>query len=129
MPIVRIETRKGWTRQEKDRLIQALHESMVACLQIPEYDKLIRLVEYDREDFVTPPACTGNYVLIEISLFSGRSLDAKRALYQTVVAKLSQMGVPANNIRVVLHEVPRDDWGIRGGVPASEVELGFKVDV
>jgi hypothetical protein len=29
----------------------------------------------------------------------------------------------------VLNEVPLENWGIRGGQPASEVDLGFKVNV
>jgi hypothetical protein len=30
---------------------------------------------------------------------------------------------------VLLRESGADNWGIRGGVPASQVDLGFKVDV
>lgn len=129
MPSARIEVRKNWNRSEKDRMILALHESMVECLKIPEYDKLIRLNEYHPEDFVVPPGCTENYVLIEISLFSGRSLDAKRALYKSIVAKFAEIGVSKQDILIVLHDVPKENWGIRGGVPASEVDLGFKVEV
>jgi hypothetical protein len=29
----------------------------------------------------------------------------------------------------VLHEVPLENWGIRGGTPASDVDLGFEVGV
>ncbi|HXE97569.1 MAG TPA: tautomerase family protein [Dongiaceae bacterium] len=129
MPIARIEVRKKWSRQEKDLLIQALHESMVECLKIPEYDKIIRFLEYEPEDFVVPPGCSENYVLVDISLFSGRSLDAKRALYKSVVARFTEIGVPKKEILIVLHDVPRDNWGIRGGIPASEVDLGFKIDI
>ena len=129
MPIARIEARKQWTREKKDRMIHALHESMVECLKIPEHDRLIRFLEYQPEDFVVPPGCTEDYVLIDISLFSGRSLDAKRALYKAVVSKFSEIGVRTNDIRIVLHDVPKDNWGIRGGIPASEVDLGFTVEV
>lgn len=38
-------------------------------------------------------------------------------------------GIEGNDIMIVLHEVPLENWGIRGGKPASEVDLGFKVDV
>lgn len=129
MPSARIEVRKKWSRQDKNLMISALHESMVKCLKIPEYDKLIRLIEYHPDDFVVPPSCTENYVLIEISLFSGRSLDAKRALYQTIVARFVELGVGKQDIRIVLHDVPKDNWGIRGGIPASEIDLGFKIEV
>ena len=129
MPIARIEVRKKWSRQEKDLMISALHESMVACLKIPEHDRLIRLVEHGPEDFVVPPGCSENYVLVEITMFSGRSLDAKRALYKSVVSKFTGIGIPKKEIFIVLHDVPKDNWGIRGGIPASEIDVGFKIEV
>ena len=39
------------------------------------------------------------------------------------------LDIPPDHVTVMLHDVPPGDWGIRGGVPASEVDLGFKVDV
>jgi hypothetical protein len=30
---------------------------------------------------------------------------------------------------ITLHELPRENWGIRGGQAATDVDLGFKVDV
>jgi len=129
MPSARIEVRKKWNRSEKDQMILALQESMVECLKIPEHDKLIRFLEHEPEDFVVPPGCSDNYTLVEISLFSGRTLDAKRALYKSVVSKFTAIGIPKKDILIVLHDVPRDNWGIRGGIPASEVDLGFKIEV
>ena len=128
MPSARIEVRKKWNRTEKDRMIAALHESMVECLKIPEHDRLIRFCEHEPEDFVVPPGCSENYVLVEISLFSGRSLAAKRALYKSVVAKFTEIGVPKKDLLIVLHDIPLDNWGIRGGIPASEIDLGFKIE-
>lgn len=98
MPIARIEVRKKWHRREKELMISALHEAMVECLKIPEYDKITRFLEYEPEDFVVPPGCSENYVLVDISLFSGRSLDAKRVLYESIVSKLTDIGVPKKDI-------------------------------
>ncbi len=64
-----------------------------------------------------------------IDLFTGRSLDAKKALYQAIVRNLEPFGIPGDQIKVLLREIPAENWGIRGGVPASEVELGFEVNV
>ncbi|HCS20286.1 MAG TPA: hypothetical protein DIW47_06940 [Bacteroidetes bacterium] len=33
------------------------------------------------------------------------------------------------DITIVVYELPMENWGIRGGKPANEVNLGFKVDV
>lgn len=62
-------------------------------------------------------------------MFPGRSSSAKRHLYRAIGDKLEGLGVPAHDINVVLVEPPLDNWGIRGGKPASEVELGFELEV
>jgi len=42
---------------------------------------------------------------------------------------LATAGVPAQDILVVLHEPPMENWAIRGGKPANEVDIGYRVDV
>jgi len=42
---------------------------------------------------------------------------------------LGKLGIAPADAFIVLKEVPLENWGIRGGVPASEVELGFKIDL
>ena len=76
-----------------------------------------------------PPGKTENYTFVEITLFPGRSLDAKRTLYRSIVRRFGEFGIAPSDIFIVLNEPPLDNWGIRGGVPASEVDLGFKLDV
>jgi phenylpyruvate tautomerase PptA (4-oxalocrotonate tautomerase family) len=66
---------------------------------------------------------------VEILLFPGRSLEAKRNLYQGIVKRFGALGIAPEDVFIVVHEPPLDNWGIRGGQPASELELGFKVDV
>jgi len=29
----------------------------------------------------------------------------------------------------VIHELEKENWGVRGGIPATEVDFGFKVEV
>ena len=76
-----------------------------------------------------PPDKGENYTLVEITLFASRSLQAKRGLYQAIVKRFEALGIAAPDVIIVLNEVPLDNWGIRGGKPASEVDLGFKVNV
>jgi phenylpyruvate tautomerase PptA (4-oxalocrotonate tautomerase family) len=45
------------------------------------------------------------------------------------VKNLGALGIAPDDIFIVLNEVALENWGIRGGVPASEVELGFKVNI
>jgi phenylpyruvate tautomerase PptA (4-oxalocrotonate tautomerase family) len=46
-----------------------------------------------------------------------------------VVTNLSRLGIPASDVLIVLHDVPLENWGVRGGTPASDVDLGFEVGV
>jgi len=129
MPLAKIELIKGWSRAEKNSIIEAVDAAMVEALKIPKHNRVIRLFEHDREDFQTRPEVSDKCALVEITLFPGRSLDAKRKLYQLIVSKLEALGVPRLESRVILYEPPMENWGIRGGLPASEVDLGFEVAV
>ena len=129
MPLVKIEVRKTWPPQQVRAIMEAVHQALRDSLKIPERDRQIRYIEHRPEHFQVPPGKTENYTLLEITMFTGRSLEAKRALYQALIKRLGAEGIAAADIFIVLNEEPLDNWGIRGGFPASEVDLGFKVDV
>jgi phenylpyruvate tautomerase PptA (4-oxalocrotonate tautomerase family) len=109
--------------------MEAIHSALREALKIPENDRDIRFNEYHPEDFQVPPEKTENYILVEITMFAGRSLQAKKELYRGIVTNLGKLGILGGDVFIVLHEVPLENWGIRGGIPASELDLGFKVDV
>lgn len=129
MPLATIEVRRQYSRDEEIAIIDAIHAAMREGLKIPEWDRNVRLLVHEPHRFAIPPGKGEYYTLVSIDLFAGRSLDAKRALYRAIIQQLSPFGIPADEIKIVLHEIPRDNFGIRGGVPASEVELGFEVSV
>lgn len=129
MPLAKIETRRSWSASQKREIMEAVHSAMREELKIPENDRDIRFQEYHPDDYQVSPEKTQNYILVEISMFAGRSLEAKRALYKGIVTKLGKLGIQASDVFIVLHDIPLDNWGIRGGIPASEVDLGFNVGV
>jgi len=69
------------------------------------------------------------FTLISIDCFAGRSLETKRNLYQQMVKSLGEIGIPADHILIHLRESALENWEIRGGQAACDVDLGFKVDV
>jgi phenylpyruvate tautomerase PptA (4-oxalocrotonate tautomerase family) len=129
MPLVRIEILKGRSTAERKRLLQAVHAALVEAFRIPEDDRTQRITEHDPENFEIPPGRSENYTLVEITAFPGRSPTAKRALYKAIVRNLGEGGISADDILVVLQEPSMENWGIRGGRSADEVDLGFQVDV
>lgn len=129
MPFVRIEVIAGRTSAEKRALLDAVHASIVDALKVPDSDNNQRLLEYPADCYDMPPSCTARRTFIEVTLFPGRSLAAKKKLYQLLVDRLEALGTPRKDVTVVLHEPPMENFGIRGGRPASEVDLGFDVHV
>jgi len=129
MPSTLISIRRHWPAVQRRGLIEAVHKALVEALKIPADDRCLRLQQLPAEDFDAKPGQTRNFTLVEVDLFSGRSLAAKKALYQGVVANLGALGIGPADVKIVLREIPPENWGIRGGVPASEVNLGYKIEV
>ena len=102
------------------------------ALRIPPHSLVLRLVEHPMECFVIPHEThqtAERYTHIVIAMFAGRSLSAKRALYQAIVRHLEPFGVPPGDVRIILHEVPRENVGMQGGKAAVDLELGYEVGV
>ncbi|HTP95606.1 MAG TPA: tautomerase family protein [Burkholderiales bacterium] len=129
MPNATIEVRRDCTEQQGRSLIDAVHSAMMEALGIPAWDRTLRLIRHDAADFAAPPQASENFTLIEIDLFAGRSLAAKKALYQAIVRNLGALGIAASDVKILLRESVPENWGVRGGVPASEIDLGFRIDV
>jgi phenylpyruvate tautomerase PptA (4-oxalocrotonate tautomerase family) len=109
--------------------VEAVQAALVEALKLPVEDRGVRLVVHEPHRVAIPPQRTERFTLVSIDLFSGRSLDAKRNLYRAIITNLAPIGIPPDDVKIVLREVDPENWGIRGGKPASEVELGFKIDV
>ena len=129
MPFIRVELVAGKSREFKQAVLDQVHEALVEAFRIPEDDRTQRLFELPRESFEFPAARRPDPILIEITCFAGRSVEAKRLLYRRLAERLKERpGVDPKNVCVVLKEVPRADWGF-GGVGADQIDFGFKVEV
>jgi hypothetical protein len=128
MPSTRITT-GTWARGNEAGIIEAVQNALRSSLKIPDYDRDVVLDLCKPSSRIIPSGRSDRYTRVEIILFAGRSLETKRTLYETVIANLSAVGVPTNEVKTVLIEVPAENWGLRGGLPASEIDLGFRVDV
>ena len=129
MPFARIEVRKSRPAEEVAELMEAVYQAQREALKVPDGDRQIRYIEHRPEHFAVPPGKTENYTLVEIVLFPGRTLDAKRNLYKSIVRRFGELGIAPSDVFIILYEPPLDNWGIRGGLSASEVDLGFNLNV
>jgi phenylpyruvate tautomerase PptA (4-oxalocrotonate tautomerase family) len=129
MPTVTIEVKHNHTTEQEIAIIDAVHQAMMEGIKTPEWDKNIRLVVHEPHRFTSPPGKSERYTLVTFDMFSGRSIEAKRALYSAIVRNLSALGIQASDVLINLREHPPENWGVQGGKPASEVDLGFNINV
>ncbi len=130
MPLVKVEIIRGKDSSYIKALLDGIHNALVEVFKIPEDDRIQRLVQYDSKNIYVQSNQTKNFTLIELTIFKGRSREAKKALYKKIVQNLTSFpGVPSKDIIITLNEIPLENWGIRGGKIGDEVDLGFQVEV
>ena len=131
MPNVLIEVRRSYSEEEETALIDAVHAALVDAFIIKSIDKTIRLVVHEPHRFAYPPTLTQPeyFTHITINAFTGRTLEAKRNLYRSIVTRLDTLGIPPDHILILIQESPLENWGVRGGQAACDINLGFKVDI
>lgn len=131
MPSVLIEVRRQYTQEQEIALMEAVHRALRKAFKIVPGDKNVRLIVHEPHRFACPPEREkpDYYTHISIDAFAGRSLDAKRHLYRAIVTNLESFGIPKDHVKILLREIAKENWGIRGGQAGCDVDLGFKIDV
>ena len=131
MPGAVIEVRRTYSEAEEVAIIDAVHDALVTAFRIPPGDKHVRLLVHAPHRFACPPHLVepDRATIVTIDCFAGRSVDAKRTLYAEIVTGLERLGIPRDHVTITLREITRENWGIRGGQAASDIDLGFDVNV
>jgi hypothetical protein len=129
MPDVLVEVRGDWLRECKAEFIEAIEDGIVTALQTPKDDKLLRLIEHSPENFSIPRWAGERFTHIEITMFKGRSIDVKRALYRTIVKNLESFEIPPNDIKIILIEVLPSEVGMRGGKAACDLKIEYEINI
>jgi phenylpyruvate tautomerase PptA (4-oxalocrotonate tautomerase family) len=110
-------------------LSDAIHAAVVAAFAYPAGKRFHRFFHLEREDFVFPADRSDRYTILEISVFEGRSVEAKKALIRELCARIpAATGILPADLEITITETPRHAWGIRG-MPGDEIGLDYKVEV
>jgi phenylpyruvate tautomerase PptA (4-oxalocrotonate tautomerase family) len=128
MPFVRISLLKIWTTGQKRKISDKIHESLVEEFKIPDHDYNHQIIEFDKDNFFYSKFKTKRCVLVEMTVFPGRSKDAKRALYEKITARLRELGIEAGDVTIVLNEPPLENWGL-AGKSGDQADIGFNLNV
>jgi 4-oxalocrotonate tautomerase len=52
--------------------------------------------------------------VIEVKMWAGRSEADKAKIIKELTEVFTRMGVPQQNVWVILQEIPKNNWGISG---------------
>jgi phenylpyruvate tautomerase PptA (4-oxalocrotonate tautomerase family) len=111
------------------RLSDAVHSCVVEALHFPPEKRAHRFFPMEAQDFFYPDSASPRYTILEISMFEGRSVDAKKALIRLLFERIGkECDRLPNEIEITITETPRHNWGFRGK-PGDEIDLNYRVEV
>lgn len=125
MPSTLIEVRRPYAPDEEARVIESVQRALIEGFKIPDDDRCVRLVSHEPHRFICPQGKIqpSSYTVVTVCAFAGRSLDAERNLYRAIVRNLSDQGIPSDHVKILLVEIPRENWGLAGGQVGSEITV------
>lgn len=132
MPSAVVEVRRPYSPEQEQRLLQGVHDAIVQAFQVSPVHRNVTLVVHPPQRFLGRTDCPEPDALTNITLYvlPGRSVDAKRRLYQLLVQHLqATLGVPPACVLIRLVELPPENLGVRGGQALCDVVLGYPVNV
>jgi 4-oxalocrotonate tautomerase family enzyme len=113
----------------KAKLSEVIHSCVVDALQFPVDKRAHRFFPLDASDFYYPAGRTDRYTIIEISMFEGRSTEAKKQLIRLLFERIhGELGITSQDVEITITETPKQNWGFRGS-PGDEISLNYKIDV
>lgn len=121
MPLVRIDLIEGTTPEYRRAVSEALYETMVATLKVPESDRFQVITEHAAANFVFDPSYLGitrsaGCLFVQITLNEGRSVEIKRQFYaQLATALHERIGLRPEDLFINLVEVPKENWSFGNG--------------
>ena len=129
MAQVKVFALRATIEAHRSELSEAIHESVMEAFRYPRTKRFHRFIALEPEDFVYPGDRSDRYTVIEVSVFEGRSVAAKKALVRALFRNVEERcGIDAHDLEITIFETPRANWGIRG-VPGDELEIAYAVDV
>ena len=121
MPLVRISLARGKPPEYRRQVGDAIHRALVETIDVPPADRFQLVTEHAPEDFVYDPAYlgisrSGDLVVAQITITSGRSLEKKRALFRRIADNLAAIGLRREDVWVNLVEVAKENWSFGNGL-------------
>ena len=123
MPLVSISLANSWSLEDQKRIADGIHEAIVG-VGFPQTDRFQKIHRLSKDQFLyndrhpnLAEARTEKFVLIEIVISLGRTIEFKKDLLTRIVQNLKQKpGISPHDVMVVFTETARENWAFASGI-------------
>jgi len=122
MPLTQIYLRSGKPFSYRRAIADGIQNALTDAISVPAEERFQIIVELDREGLIFDPefrnvSRSQDFMIILITLKSGRPDSLKQLLYQAIVRELAlNPGVRTEDVMIVLRENGSADWSFGNGV-------------
>lgn len=121
MPLITITSLKGRSAQEKQKIGDSIHATIVEA-GVPPLDRFQRFLDLDPESFIYDKhypnlehGRTENFVIIEILFSVGRSVKVKRQILESLIIRMKELSFNPNDVFVSFQETAWENWSFANG--------------
>ncbi|MBO6166237.1 MAG: tautomerase family protein [Eubacterium sp.] len=115
MPLVKIEMMKGKSTEQKKGIFDTVHNALIDSFGIADWDRFQRITEYDKDCFEIPEGKSDDFMIIELTIFPGRSKEQKKAAIEAIASSLNaKLGIALTDIFIVINDPAMENWGLAG---------------
>jgi 4-oxalocrotonate tautomerase len=121
MPLVRIDLLRGKTAAYREQIGRIVYGAMRDTLGVPENDRFQVITEHDGPGLQFDRTYLGvqrseDCIFIQITLNTGRALEAKQRFYRAVADGLhGELKLRREDVLISLVEVRKEDWSFGNG--------------
>ena len=123
MPLVTINLSKSWSLEDQKLIADGIHEAIVG-VGFPKADRFQKICSLSRDQFIyderhpnLTESRTEKFVLLEIVISLGRSVEFKKDLLTRIVRNLKKKpGIAPNDVMVLFIETARENWACANGI-------------
>ena len=123
MPLVTISLSESWSTEDQKLIADSIHQA-VAGVGFPQADRFQKIHRLSPDQFLYDDrhpnlneSRTEKFVLIEITISFGRSVEFKKDLLTRIIRNLkNKPGIPPHDVMVLFIETARENWAFASGI-------------
>lgn len=121
MPLARISVPAQLPIERLHALADAVHDGLVETCSVPPKDRFQLICRYAPEMMLIDPTFpnvtrTAEASIVEILFLRGRTVDQKKHLFRSIVARAVEAGFAGDDIIIALAENAPVDWSLGHGL-------------